>query len=126
MQDLQYLLPLSKDWTVYLHTCQPQCLLQYNVSYTIEIEILISLGVWLRSVNSGTLFTKHAEIGKFTDLLRKVYATFTEILRRIHKASVNFVESTEGFRKFYGTTHSSVGVRSVISLRVRNFRIFCE
>jgi hypothetical protein len=35
----------------------------------------------------GTLFTKHAEI-----------------LRRIHKASVNFTESTEGFRKSYGTT----------------------
>ena len=83
----------------------------------------------LRMINmsSGTLFTKHAEIncGKFTDLLCKVYATFTdllckvyatftEILRRIHKASVNFAESTEGFRKFYGTTHSSVGARSVI------------
>ena len=43
MQDLQYLLPLSKDWTVYLDTCWPQCLLPYNVSYTLEIQILISL-----------------------------------------------------------------------------------
>jgi hypothetical protein len=39
---LWYLLPLSKDWTVYLDTCWPQCLLPYNVSYTLEIEILIS------------------------------------------------------------------------------------
>ena len=80
MQDLQYLLPLSKDWTVYLHTCQPQCLLQYNVSYTIEIEILISLGVWLRSVSSGTLFTKHAEIPQ----LMKVYGPFTQSLRDVY------------------------------------------
>ena len=56
----------------------------------------------------GTLFTKHAES------LQTFYAKFTEILRRIHKASVNFTESTEGFRKSYGTTHSSVSVRSAI------------
>jgi len=57
MQDLQYLLPLSKDWTVYLqcrHLLTAQCLLQYNVYYTLEIEILISLGVWLRSVSSDS------------------------------------------------------------------------
>jgi len=71
-----------------------------------------------RAENSGTLFKKHAEIPQ----LRKVYGPFTQslrdvygnLVRRIHKASVNLAESTEGFRKFYGTTHSSVGVRSVI------------
>ena len=45
MQDLQYLLPLSKDWRVYLDTCWPQCLLQFYVSYTLEIDIFISLSV---------------------------------------------------------------------------------
>ena len=50
---------------------------------------------------------KFRNCGKFTGLLRKVYATFTEILRRIHKASVDFAEYTEGLRIIYGTTHLS-------------------
>jgi len=66
-----------------------------------------------RAENSGTLFKKHAEIPQ----LRKVYEPFTQSLRDVYGnlvRRIHLAESTKGFRKSYGTTHSSVGVRSVI------------